>query len=684
MKKILPIILSALLIGLAACTTEKRNNVASNIPETQITSVINQLKENNPSANAALTLRIERGVRQVANLWRESDGTAAEFAEFCKTSFVADADELATLFNTLERNFEIIQGYLHTINVHLNKPLHLDVGTVTPLDMMFAGYNISANLTDDMFATKIAFKTALNFPFYSLEEKTKLGETWTRTEWAYARMGDRFISRVPASVQQNISRIFTDADAYISDYNIYMGRLLNDDNQTLFPENMRLISHWGLRDELRSNYADLTNGLEKQRMIYQVMQRIIDQSIPQQVVNSGTYTWNPFSNNVYNNSTTIATTREPDTRYEVFLNNINAMKTLDPYSPSYPTQVIRAFDQVMEIPLQDVETLFRGLLSSPQAREVAALISSRIGRPLEPFDIWYTGFRSSGGIPEEELTALTQRKFPNAQAYKADIPRQLEFFGWSPGRAKDIASLIVVEGSRGAGHAWGSRMRNDVARLRTRIEANGMDYKGFNIGVHELGHNVEQTITMNDVDYYSLTGVPNTAFTEAVAFLFQRADIDLLGLENNNPEAEHYLALQKFWACFEIMGVSLVDVTVWQWMYENPNATPAQLRETVMRTAKDVWNTYYADIFGVRDQTILAIYSHMIMLPIYLPNYPMGHLIDFQIAQYMEGKNIADEIDRMFTQGSIIPQLWMQRAVGSKISIEPLLQAAQDTVNALK
>jgi hypothetical protein len=683
MRKIVFLTLSALLIGLAACTT-KNNNVASNIPETQITSVINQLKESNPSANATLTLRIERGVRQVANLWRESDGTAADFTEFCKTSFIADTDELSQMFNTLERNFEIIQGYLHTISVHLNKPLHLDVGVVTPLDMMFAGYNISANLTDDMFATKIAFKTALNFPFYSLDEKTKLGETWTRTEWAYARMGDRFISRVPASVQQNISRIFTDADAYISDYNIYMGKLLNNNNQTLFPENMRLISHWGLRDELRSNYADLTNGLEKQRMIYQVMQRIIDQSIPQQVVNSGTYTWNPFSNNVYNNGTAIATTREPDTRYKVFLDNINAMKTLDPYSPSYPTQIIRAFDQVMEIPLADVETLFRGLLSSPQAKEVAALISSRVGRPLEPFDIWYTGFRSSGGIPEEELTALTQRKFPNAQAYKDDIPRQLEFFGWSPERARGIASLIVVEGSRGAGHAWGSRMRNDVARLRTRIEANGMDYKGFNIGVHELGHNVEQTITMNDVDYYSLTGVPNTAFTEAAAFLFQRADIELLGLENNNPEATHYLALQKFWACFEIMGVSLVDVAVWQWMYENPTATPAQLRETVMHTAKDVWNTYYADIFGVCDQTILAIYSHMIMLPIYLPNYPMGHLIDFQIAQYMEGKNIAGEIDRMFTQGSIIPQLWMQRAVGSKISIDPLLQAAQAAVNALR
>lgn len=58
-----------------------------------------------------------------------------------------------------------------------------------------------------------------------------------------------------------------------------------------------------------------------------------------------------------------------------------------------------------------------------------------------------------------------------------------------------------------------------------------MDYKGYNIAVHEFGHNVEQTITMNNVDSYMLNGVPNTSFTEAVAFLFQKRDLELLGLK---------------------------------------------------------------------------------------------------------------------------------------------------------
>jgi hypothetical protein len=35
-----------------------------------------------------------------------------------------------------------------------------------------------------------------------------------------------------------------------------------------------------------------------------------------------------------------------------------------------------------------------------------------------------------------------------------------------------------------------------------------MNYKGFNIAVHEMGHNVEQTFSLNDVDYTAPASVP--------------------------------------------------------------------------------------------------------------------------------------------------------------------------------
>ncbi len=684
MKRSLFFAVALVMTLLTACTNQQESKdsmqTASFIPDLSVNEVIAQLKD---SVGEDHTFRIERGVRQVADLWQEQDGTVDDFAQFCTTSFVADKEGLASLFATLERNFEVISGYYHKMDVELKIPLQLVGPDITPVDMQFGSYNASAHLTDDLYDNKIAFLTALNFPFYSLEEKTELGEQWSREEWAYARMGDRFISRVPAAIQQDISRTVTEADAYITDYNIFMGKLRNEQGEQLFPDGMKLISHWGLRDELKSNYADPEGGLEKQRMIYKVMQRIVDQSIPLQVINNDSPTWIPETNELTENGQTITATPEDIRRYEVFLKNFQAMRKLDAYSPHYPTQLVRAFDGTMEVPQKDVEELFKGLLSSPQVKEVASFIASRLGRELEPFDIWYNGFRAGGGIPEEDLTAITSKKYPDTQALERDLPNILVKLGWNPEKAKEITALITVDNSRGAGHAWGAEMRNDVARLRTRIGEDGMDYKGYNIAVHEFGHNVEQTITMNDVDYYMLNGVPNTAFTEAVAFLFQKRDLELLGLKNPNPEDAYYLALDNFWSSYEIMGVSLVDIQVWEWLYAHPDATPAQLKEAVIRIAKEVWNSYYADVLGGEDEMLLGIYSHMIDYPLYLPNYPMGHLIAFQIEQQVRGKNMAMEIDRMFTQGRIIPQRWMKKGVGSPISIDPLLNATREALQAL-
>ena len=681
MKKSLFFIITLFIFGLIACNKEKKvMNSAEFISETYTRSVISQLKDSLGEENA---FRIERGVKQVASLWQEQDGTADDFVRFCTTSFVADTAELSSLYATLERSFEMINGYYHKMDVELKAPLQLVGPDITPVDMQFGSYNASAHLTDDLYDNKIAFLTILNFPFYSLEEKTGRGGQWNRKEWAYARMGDRFISRVPAAIQQDISRTVTKADAYISDYNIFMGTLRNGQGEQLFPDGMKLISHWGLRDELKSNYADRERGLEKQRMIYKVMQRIVDQSIPLEVINRDSHTWDPENNVLMKGGKTVNATPEETQRYEVFLKNFQAMRMLDAYSPHYPTQLSRAFDGTMEVTQKEVEELFKELLSSSQVKKVAAFISSRLGRELEPFDIWYNGFRAGGGIPEEELTAITSKKYPDAQTLEHDLPNILIKLGWNPEKAKEITALITVDNSRGAGHAWGAEMRNDVARLRTRIGVGGLDYKGYNIAVHEFGHNVEQTITMNDVDYYMLNGVPNTAFTEAVAFLFQKRDLELLGLKNPNPEDAYYLALDNFWSSYEIMGVSLVDIQVWEWLYANPDATPAQLKETVIRIAKEIWNNYYADVLGGPDEMLLGIYSHMIDYPLYLPNYPMGHLIAFQIEQQVRGKNMAEEIDRMFTQGRIIPQLWMKGGVGSPISVDPLLSATNEALEAL-
>ena len=60
---------------------------------------------------------------------------------------------------------------------------------------------------------------------------------------------------------------------------------------------------------------------------------------------------------------------------------------------------------------------------------------------------------------------------------------------------------------------------------------------------------------------------------------------------------------------------------------------------------------YYAPVFGMKDQPVLAIYSHMINAPLYLPNYAYGHIIEFQIEEYLKGKDFAREIERIYQSG---------------------------------
>ncbi len=212
-----------------------------------------------------------------------------------------------------------------------------------------------------------------------------------------------------------------------------------------------------------------------------------------------------------------------------------------------------------------------------------------------------------------------------------------------------------------------------------------MDYKGYNIAVHELGHNVEQTFSLDFVDHTLLAGVPNTAFTEAVAFVFQERDLALLGLGKGDAKSRALSTLDTFWGTAEIAGSALVDMAVWNWMYEHPEATPAELKEAVLSIAKGVWNRFYAPVFGVKDSVLLGIYSHMIDSFLYLPDYPVGHLIAFQIERHVEKADaVGPEIERMARQGRLTPDLWMKGAVGAPVGPEALLLAAREALAQVK
>jgi hypothetical protein len=630
----------------------------------------------------------ELGARQVAQRWWPEDGDAAAYTRFCVESFATDPAEKTRIFERLEAALEQVDGHLHEVRRTLNTPLDLDTGPVQKVDRMLAEIDLAAHVDADLYRSKVAFLALLNFPVHTLEQRLQNGAAWSRPDWARSRLMDRFALRVPPPVLQEVSRAYTEADQYIAGYNIRLDRLVTPGGERPFPEGLRLISHWGLRDELASHYAAGAEGLAKQRMILQVMERIVRQEIPAAVLDNPDLLWDPAANQATPLPGKPAADpkalaeREPDTRYAKLLDLFRAMRAIDPFSPAEPTFIERRFERDRQIPEKEVEALLVSVLTAPEVRDLAALIQKRLGRRLEPFDIWYAGFKSRGTHSEAELDRIVKAKYPNVAAFQGGLLKVLEGLGFKPDKAAWLAQRIVVDPARGAGHAMGAVRREDQAHLRTRIPAGGMDYKGYNIAIHELGHNVEQVFSLNAIDHWSLAGVPNNAFTEALAFVFQHRDLELLGLGTEGEQARRDNALATLWSAYEIAGVSLVDMRVWRWMYEHPEATPAELRDATLKIARDVWNQSYAPLFEVKDSEILAIYSHMIAYGLYLPDYALGYVIAFQVADKLQKGDFGAEFERVSRQGRLTPDAWMRGAVGGPISARALLDAAREALAA--
>ena len=631
---------------------------------------------------------IQTGVAQVASLWRASDG---DFVAFCVEHYVPTPAAREALFAKLQSTVEQIRGHVLELGRTVRWGTEVEDGPMQPVDQLLATYDMGAHIVDDLFTSKVAFAILLNFPLSTLAQRVKDGPQWSRRVWAESRLTGIVDTRVPGELAGAASAAEAAGDQYIAGYNLWMHHVLGEGGKRRFPSGKRLISHWNLRDELKANYAD-ADGLAKQRTIAKVMERIVTQTIPKAVIDNPRLDWDPVTNKVTvgaeveadapkERATAASDEREPDTRFVKVLAHFHAARTIDPFSPIAPTRIARAFEAA-ELPEERVRGMLVEILESPLATEAAREIERRLGRKLEPHDLWYEF--GAGATAEAELDAATRKRYPTADAFAKDLPRILRDLGFTDARAKYLADHIAVDPSRGAGHAMGAERRGDKAHLRTRVEAGGMDYKGYNIAVHELGHNVEQTFSLYDIDYTLLAGVPNTAFTEALAFLFQARDLEILGRPTPGAEKDRLRILDAFWNTREIAGSALVELDVWHWLYDHPAATAAELREATVRIAREVWDRYYAPTLGGKGIALLGIYSHTISSPLYLFNYVVGHLIAFQIEEHVEGKDkatFATEFERVCRLGNILPDLWMQQATGKPVSTQPLLTA---TARALK
>ncbi len=616
---------------------------------------------------------IESGVARVASRWSAADGDAAAFEAFCTKHFVSDAAERTRLLARLEGALEQIDGHLYEMRRTLRRHHDLRGDEFAGVDDILAQFDPSPDLSEQMYKQKVAHLALLNFAKPTLATMLKDGPAWDDSGWAAARVALNFGPRVPVALADRARKRSFEAGKFVADFHVPVGGMVDANGKRWFEGDRKLIAHWLVREEIKAGYGD-PDGVHKQRALSWVMARHIDGTIPARVMSGeDKRDWNPAKNTVAGG--------DPGellglVRYEHWIANFRMAREFDPLYPDEPTAIARKFALEREMPETEVEQLMISLLEAPVRKDLAAFLSKKLGRPLEAFDIYFDDVVEAK--PATEMNAAVKARFANVKELEAKLPTVLRELGFSDKDADFLGTHIRVEVCKGAGHAMRPYLTGYGAWLRTSSLDAELGWDGFDTAMHELGHNLEQLCSTYFVSRPALRGVPNTACTEAFAFLYQALAKRVLGLEDAAAAQRQFAvdSVATMLSACQIAGPSLLELRAWRWLYANPNATAAQLRDEVLRIADDLWTRYYQRDFGPDNYRILAAYQHMIAHPLYLPDYTLGHMMSHQIRSYMRGKDLAGETKRITSLGCLTPDLWMRRAVGGPVSADPLARDA--------
>ena len=612
------------------------------------------------------------GVNRVAKRWQETDGDDAAFKTFCETNFVSTEEELGKLLTRFESAMGSIGGHLYEIRRHLRRWTDLRGDEMPAFDNTMAMFDPCPDLSDQFYKQRVAFIALLNFERPSLMDMLEEGEHWSTDKWAEVRAGRAFGPRIPAEINDRARELEHEADMFVSEFHVPVGCMVDNNGKTWFEQERKLIAHWLIREEIKAGYTQ-DGGVEKQRALAWVMGRHIDGTIPTAVMKGDCKgKWNPTDNTI--DGKVVEELVGPE-RYRQLIAHRSIATDYDKYYDEHPTAIARKFDLEREIPEDTVEALMIELLEAPVRGDIAKHMESIVGRPLEAFDIYLEDIDE--GASAAELDQKVTSLFKDEIEFQNKLPEVLTGLGYSKDDAEFLGSRVNVEIARGAGHAMRPGIPEYNAWLRTNRLDDRLGWDGFDTAMHELGHNLEQLISTHFVPRPLLRNVPNTACTEAFAFLYQNKAREVVGLpEEDEKKAFALASVEGLLAACQIAGPSLVELYAWRWLYENPTPTPEELRDQMLNIARDVWNNYFKDHFGDDHYHILAAYQHMIGYPLYLPDYTIGHVISHQIKSHMRGKDLAAETKRICSIGRLTPDQWMKEAVGSSISSTKLIEDA--------
>ncbi len=107
-------------------------------------------------------------------------------------------------------------------------------------------------------------------------------------------------------------------------------------------------------------------------------------------------------------------------------------------------------------------------------------------------------------------------------------------------------------------------------------------------------------------------------------------------------------------------------------MYDNPDASPADLKDAVLKLQLNYGISITPRFLNKKMLTywqLFLIYDRRIS---YLPDYPIGHLLLFKLREQMKKQAIWERIYAIGSDWKYSPDLWMKMQPESRWSVQRL------------
>jgi hypothetical protein len=203
--------------------------------------------------------RIERGVDQVAAQWRKKRRGRGGVREFFEEQFVADPAQLESAAGSARVRARADGRALPEINRELARWTVLDLGPMIELDKLLGAYDAGAPQVGGPVPVEGRLRGA-----GELSRSSRWPRRWSRGRAGRGGSGPRrglarrFDRRMPAEVLQGRARPRRTPSCTSPSTTSGCTTSWARTGPARSPGGLKLISHWNLRDELKSQYANRT------------------------------------------------------------------------------------------------------------------------------------------------------------------------------------------------------------------------------------------------------------------------------------------------------------------------------------------------------------------------------------------------------------------------------------------